>query len=72
MALAFGESYWDHLPDLVQNYIEDLAAIAIHLFTYMGNGVINIRLFWRCFWIIIQKFIDLRLYPLNPKYVLNV
>ena len=26
MALAFGESYWDYLPDLVQNYIEDLAA----------------------------------------------
>ena len=30
MALPFGESHWDYLPDLIQNYIEDLAAIAIH------------------------------------------
>ena len=30
MALAFGESHWDYLPDLVQKYIEDLAVIAIH------------------------------------------
>ena len=30
MALAFGESSWDYLPDLIQNYIEDLAAIAVH------------------------------------------
>ena len=28
--LPFGASYWDYLPDLVQNYIEDLAAIALH------------------------------------------
>ena len=30
MALAFGESHWDYLPDLIQNYIEDLAARAVH------------------------------------------
>ena len=24
--LPFGEAHWDYLPDLVQNYIEDLAA----------------------------------------------
>ena len=30
MALAFGESYWDYLPNLVQNYIEDLAARSLH------------------------------------------
>ena len=28
--LPFGASYWDYLPDLVQNCIEDLAAIALH------------------------------------------
>ena len=31
MALAFGESHWDYLPDLVQNFIEYLAARAVHL-----------------------------------------
>ena len=30
MTLPFGESHWDYLPDLVQNYIEDLAASAVH------------------------------------------
>ena len=30
MALPFGESHWDYLPDLVQNYIEDLAARSLH------------------------------------------
>ena len=30
MTLPFGESHWDYLPDLVQNYIKDLAAIAVH------------------------------------------
>ena len=30
MALPFGESHWDYLPDLVKNYIEDLAAKAVH------------------------------------------
>ena len=30
MALPFGESHWDYLPDLVQNYIKDLAARAVH------------------------------------------
>ena len=31
MTLSFGESHWDYLPDLVQNYIDDLAARAVHL-----------------------------------------
>ena len=30
MALAFGESHWEYLPDLIQNYMEDLAARAVH------------------------------------------
>ena len=30
MALPFGESDWDYLPDLIQVYIEDLAARAVH------------------------------------------
>ena len=29
MTLTFGESHWDYLPDLVQNYIKDLAAIVV-------------------------------------------
>ena len=28
--MTFTESHWDYLPDLVQNYIEDLAARAVH------------------------------------------
>ena len=28
--LPFGESHWDYLPDLVQNYIQDLAARSLH------------------------------------------
>ena len=28
--LPFGESHWDYLPDLIQNYIMDLAARAVH------------------------------------------
>ena len=30
MALPFGESHWDYIPDLVQNYIQDLAARSLH------------------------------------------
>ena len=30
MALPFGESHWDYLPVIAQNYIEDLAARAVH------------------------------------------
>ena len=30
MALAFGESHWDYLPDLVQDRIKVLAAIELH------------------------------------------
>ena len=30
MVLAFEESYWDYLPDLIQDYIEDLAARSLH------------------------------------------
>ena len=30
MTLPFGESHWDYLPDLVQNYIEDLASKSLH------------------------------------------
>ena len=30
MTLPFGESHWDYLPDLIQDYIEDLAARAVH------------------------------------------
>ena len=28
--LPFGESHWNYLPDLVQNYIQDLAARSLH------------------------------------------
>ena len=28
--LPFGESHWDYLTDLVQNYIQDLAAMSLH------------------------------------------
>ena len=28
--LPFGEFHWDYLPDLVQNYIQDLAARSLH------------------------------------------
>ena len=30
MTLPFGESHWDYLPDLVQNYIVDLESRAVH------------------------------------------
>ena len=30
MALPFGESHWDYLPDLIQDYIKDLAARSLH------------------------------------------
>ena len=30
MTLSFGESHWDYIPDLVQNFIEDLAARSLH------------------------------------------
>ena len=30
MTLSFGKSYWDYLPVLIKNYIEDLAAKAVH------------------------------------------
>ena len=28
--LPFGDSNWDYLPDLVENYIQDLAARSFH------------------------------------------
>ena len=28
--LPFAELHWDYLPDLVQNYIQDLAATSLH------------------------------------------
>ena len=66
MALAFGESQWDYLPDLVQNYIQDLAARAVHreqmkavcksidlygAWCYQNQTVLEM------FWITIQKLL---------------
>ena len=81
MALAFGESYWDYLPDLVQNYIEDLAARNRHR-DRMKHVCESIKLhkqwcnqqIWltELFFYSYKKFLDLVLFFLNHKYVINV
>ena len=30
LVLPFGESHWDYLPDMIQDYIQDLAAKSVH------------------------------------------
>ena len=46
--LPFGESHWDYLPDLVQNYIQDLAARSLHR-DRMGHVCQSIKFYqqWR-------------------------
>ena len=73
MALPFGEPHWDYLPDLVQNYIEDLAAIAIHR-ERMKSVCKSIHLYgeW-CYQhqSIMEMFLDYypEIYRLNPSVI---
>ena len=47
MALPFGESHWDYLPDLVQKYIEDLAGRSLHC-DRMKRVCKSIKLYKQC------------------------
>ena len=42
--LPFGESHWDYLPDLVHNYIQDLAARSFYR-ERMGHVCQSIKLY---------------------------
>ena len=81
-ALPFGEPHWYYLSDLVENYIEDLAARAVHR-ERMKVVCKSIHLYgeWRSqqnsllemFFDYYQEFfLYLVLCSLNHKYALNV
>ena len=83
--LPFGESHWDYLPDLLENYIQDLAARSLHR-NRMGHVCRSIKLYeqwrfqrWSMEWSPYQEIFSLRdfgkgkrLFLLNRKSAINV